>query len=233
MTDHQKGLLITTLGVLFIVPDSLFVRLIETDMLTVAFWRNLTSGIVAGIGLLVLARGRVRSAVRATGWQGLVYGLGGAASGVMFVAAVKLTSVANAVFIIAAMPLFAALFSWIGLGERISRRMVLTMLAVIAYGSGTDARTSIWGDAIALCLAAVFALALTAARTRRQVPMAPAVPFAFLGQRWCSIPSPMSGRCRTGNGSMWRCWSPCSPPCSPGRLSASIRASGCWRAAPL
>lgn len=187
MSDHQKGLLITTLGVLFIVPDSLFVRLIETDMLTVAFWRNLTSGIVATVGLLILARGRVWGSIRATGWQGLVYGFGVAASGVMFVAAVKLTSVANVVFIIAAMPLFAGLFSWMLLGERISRRMVLTMLAVavglavIAYGSGTDARTNVWGDAIALALAAVFALSLTAARTKRHVPMAPAVPFAFLG----------------------------------------------------
>lgn len=187
MTDHHKGLLITALGVLFIVPDSLFVRLIDTDMLTIAFWRNLTSGVVAAVGLMVLARGRVVASVRATGWQGVVYAGGVALSGVMFVAAVSLTSVANVVFIIAAMPMFAALFSWIGLGERITRRLLLTMLAVavglavIAYGSGTDERTNIVGDGIALALAAVFALALTAARTKRHVPMAPAVPFAFLG----------------------------------------------------
>lgn len=187
MTDHHKGLLITALGVLFIVPDSLFVRLIDTDMLTIAFWRSLTSGIVATIGLLILARGRVWGAVRATGWQGVVYSVGASASGVMFVAAVALTSVANVVFIIAAMPMFAAVFSWIGLGERITRRLLLTMLAVaaglavIAYGSGTDERTNIVGDLIALGIAMVFGLALTAARTKRHVPMAPAVPFAFLG----------------------------------------------------
>lgn len=187
MTDHHKGLLITALGVLFIVPDSLFVRLIDADMLTIAFWRSLTSGIVATIGLLILARGRVWRAVRATGWQGVVYSVGASASGVMFVAAVALTSVANVVFIIAAMPVFAAVFSWIFLGERITRRLLLTMLAVaaglavIAYGSGTDERTNIVGDLIALGIAMVFGLALTAARTRRHVPMAPAVPFAFLG----------------------------------------------------
>ncbi len=187
MTDHHKGLLITAMGVLFIVPDSLFVRLIDTDMLTIAFWRSLTSGIVATIGLLILARGRVWGAVRATGWQGVVYSVGASASGVMFVAAVALTSVANVVFIIAAMPMFAAVFSWIGLGERITRRLLLTMLAVaaglavIAYGSGTDERTNIVGDLIALGIAMVFGLALTAARTKRHVPMAPAVPFAFLG----------------------------------------------------
>ena len=190
LSDHAKGLLITTLGILFIVPDSLFVRLVDADTMTIAFWRNLTSGIVASAGLLLLTRGRPWGAVRATGWQGVVYAGGVALSGVMFVAAVKLTSVANVVFILAAMPIFAALFSRIALAERIGRRMVLTMaavavgLAVIAYGSGTDERTNIWGDLIAL----VFALALTAARTKRQVPMAPAVPFAFLAMALVLLP---------------------------------------------
>ena len=194
LSDHAKGLLITTLGILFIVPDSLFVRLVDADTMTIAFWRNLTSGIVASAGLLLLTRGRPWGAVRATGWQGVVYAGGVALSGVMFVAAVKLTSVANVVFILAAMPIFAALFSRIALAERIGRRMVLTMaavavgLAVIAYGSGTDERTNIRGDLIALGIAVVFALALTAARTKRQVPMAPAVPFAFLAMALVLLP---------------------------------------------
>ena len=194
LSDHAKGLLITTLGILFIVPDSLFVRLVDADTMTIAFWRNLTSGIVASAGLLLLTRGRPWGAVRATGWQGVVYAGGVALSGVMFVAAVKLTSVANVVFILAAMPIFAALFSRIALAERIGRRMVLTMaavavgLAVIAYGSGTDEGTNIWGDLIALGIAVVFALALTAARTKRQVPMAPAVPFAFLAMALVLLP---------------------------------------------
>ena len=194
LSDHAKGLLITTLGILFIVPDSLFVRLVDAATMTIAFWRNLTSGIVASAGLLLLTRGRPWGAVRATGWQGVVYAGGVALSGVMFVAAVKLTSVANVVFILAAMPIFAALFSRIALAERIGRRMVLTMaavgvgLAVIAYGSGTDVRTNIWGDLIALGIAVVFALALTAARTKRQVPMAPAVPFAFLAMALVLLP---------------------------------------------
>ncbi|MDE2648264.1 MAG: EamA/RhaT family transporter, partial [Paracoccaceae bacterium] len=37
MTDHFKGLLITTFGVLLVVPDSLFVRLIDADPMVTAF----------------------------------------------------------------------------------------------------------------------------------------------------------------------------------------------------
>lgn len=44
MNDHKKGLIITTLGVLFVVPDSLFVRLIEAEPMVTAFWRALTAG---------------------------------------------------------------------------------------------------------------------------------------------------------------------------------------------
>lgn len=188
MHDHTKGLLITTLGVLMIVPDALFVRLIDADPWTIAFWRTLSAGLVGTLGLLIVRRARALSAIRATGWQGLLYAGGVCTTGVMFVAAVSLTSVANVVFIIASMPVFAALFSRIVLGERIHARMVLTMcavavgLAMIGLGSGKQGSTvsRIEGDLIALGVAILFAAALTAARTRRDVPMAPAVPPAFL-----------------------------------------------------
>lgn len=187
MTDHAKGLLITTLGVLFIVPDSLFTRLIDADMVTVAFWRNATSGIVAVLVLLAVERKDIVRTVRATGRAGLIYGVIVALTGILFVFAVKLTSVANVVFILAAMPVFAAIFSWFMLGERIGSRMMATMLvvacgiAVIAYGSGSNEIASIEGDAIALAIAVIFAFALTVARRARSVSMMPAVPFAFLG----------------------------------------------------
>lgn len=44
MSDQAKGLLITCLGVLFVVPDSLFVRLIDAEALTIAFWRLFLAG---------------------------------------------------------------------------------------------------------------------------------------------------------------------------------------------
>lgn len=186
MSDHAKGLLITALGVLFIVPDSLFTRLIDTDMITVAFWRNLTSGVVAALVLLAVYRRRTPGIVRATGWAGLIYASIVALTGILFVFAVKLTSVANVVLILASMPMFAAVFSWFMLGERIGQRLVLTMLAVaggigvITYGSGENEIASIEGDAIALGIAAIFAFALTVARRARDVSMMPSVPFAFL-----------------------------------------------------
>jgi len=44
MTDHSKGLIITILAVLFIIPDSLFIRLLSADIYTIIVWRSFISG---------------------------------------------------------------------------------------------------------------------------------------------------------------------------------------------
>lgn len=186
MSDHSKGLLITLLGVLCVVPDSLFVRLIDADALTIAFWRLFIAGGVTA--LWVLLRGGLAPfrAVLATGWLGWVYMAGVGGSGILFVLAVSLTSVANVVFIIASLPVFAGLFSWLLMRERVGPRLKRAMvavavgLAVIAYGSGETAHASLTGDVLALLVSALFALALTAARRVRTTSMVPGMAMGYL-----------------------------------------------------
>lgn len=194
MTPHLKGILITSLGVLFVVPDSLFVRLIEADPLTIAFWRLLNAGILIGAGLLLWQGTAPFRAVLGTGRTGLVYGICTGLSGVMFVLALANTSVANVVFIIASMPVFAMIFSRVFLAEPITRRMLLTIcavaagLSIIAYGSGETKGASIKGDLMALAVSAAFAAGLTAARQMRHVSMVAAVPFAYIAMAVLILP---------------------------------------------
>lgn len=193
MTDQLKGLLITTLGALFVVPDSLFVRLIDADPLVISFWRGTLVGLAILIGLLASQGTAPFRAVLGTGRYGAIYILATGGSGILFVLAVSLTSVANVVFIIASMPVFAAIYSRVFLGEPISRRMIATMIAVfiglsvIAYGSGATAHASIIGDLVALSVSALFAAGLTAARRARPVSMVAGVPMAYLGASACLL----------------------------------------------
>jgi drug/metabolite transporter (DMT)-like permease len=187
MNDHLKGLAITTLGVLLVVPDSLFVRLIAAEPMVTAFWRGLTSGTFVLIVLLAMQGLNGFRAVLGTGWPGLIYTVLIGTTAPAFVLAVTNTSVANVVFIFASMPVFAALFSRVFLGEPIQLRMVLTMIAVIgglgviAYGS-TESQIASWrGDIWAVYVSAAFAAALTAVRRVRDVSMIPAIPFAYIG----------------------------------------------------
>ena len=111
MSEHLKGLLITALGVLFVVPDSLFVRLIDGDAASIAFWRGITAGGVILLGVLAMNGMRGFAEVARTGRPGLIYTVLIGATAPGFVFAVSLTSVANVVFILASMPVFAAIFS--------------------------------------------------------------------------------------------------------------------------
>ncbi len=186
MTDQTKGLLITFFGVLFVVPDSLFVRLIDADAWTIAFWRLLLAGGGTAVYLLLRSGTAPFRAVFVTGRFGAIYILGIGSSGILFVMAVSMTSVANVVFIIASLPIFAAVFSRIFLSEPFSQRTLLTMaavvpgLAVIAYGSGETEGASLAGDLLAFALSAVFAAALTAARHARGTSMVPGVAMGYV-----------------------------------------------------
>ena len=186
MTDTSKGLLITTVGVLLVAPDALFVRLIDADAMTIAFWRMFLSGAAVTLGFLIVKGTGPFRAVFSTGWIGLLYMSGIGLSGLLFTLAVTLTSVANVVFIIASLPVFATIYSRLFLSEPISPRMLVTMavvmagLGVIAYGSGETQNASWIGDCLALSVSALFAAALTAARRARHVSMVPAAALGYV-----------------------------------------------------
>ena len=187
MNSHLKGILITALGVLIVTPDSLFVRLIDGDPLVTGFWRGLIAGLVVFIAVLLFQGPRAFSVVFRSGKPGLIYMVLVASTAPAFALAVTNTSVANVVFILAATPIFAAIYGRIFLGEPIERRMVLTLivvvigLGVITIGSSESEIASWKGDLWAVYIAAAFAAALTAVRKIKDVSMVPAVPFAYIG----------------------------------------------------
>ena len=64
LPEHQKGLLLTTFGVLVLTPDSLLVRLADMDPFALLVWR----GVLQAVGILVLLAlfypGKVGSQIR-------------------------------------------------------------------------------------------------------------------------------------------------------------------------
>ena len=187
MSDYQKGLLITVCGVLLVTPDSLFVRLIETPPMAIAFWRSAVSGILI-LCFLLLFEGRSSFRVLfQMGIMGWVYCFLIGSTSPAFVLAVENTSVANVVFIFAAIPVFAAIYSRLFLGEHISTRLAITMIAVafglsvIAYGSSENEIAHWSGDLFALYIALAYAGALTILRGLKDISMVPAIPIGYLG----------------------------------------------------
>jgi drug/metabolite transporter (DMT)-like permease len=171
-TDHKKGLLITTIGGLILTVDIPLIRLADGEPWSILMVRNAATFAAAIVIWAVwrmitpsapkLVPGRTGIAVAA------LYGLGS----IFFVTAVFNTTTANLVFILAFNTMFAALLSWIFLGERPRRATLFAMAAmtigilVIVWDSiGTG---NLFGDLMAACSALAIAAAITISRSSGQ-----------------------------------------------------------------
>lgn len=183
-SDHAKGILITALGVLFISPDTVLIRLVQMDVWTLALWRG--SLMAAGItALLLCIYGRRTPAVfRAIGWIGLVLGLLFALNVLVFMTAVLNTKVANVLVIVATAPLFAAAYSYLFLKEAVAPRTWLAILVAISgvsllvwdgLGQGTGL-----GEAMALLAAIMLGAKFAIIRGRRTIDLIPAMALSGL-----------------------------------------------------
>jgi drug/metabolite transporter (DMT)-like permease len=189
LSDHRKGLALTTVGGLALSVDIPLVRLAEGNMWSILGVRSITTFTVT---LLILAAIRMIKGR----WPVLVPGKHGAAaaflygvSSVTFVLAVFNTATANVVFIVAFNPMFGALLSWIFLKERPSISTLMAMTAMI-FGVGLIVQDGIssghtFGDAMALLSALILAAAITVGRASRRdmgfVPLLAAIFPAILG----------------------------------------------------
>ncbi len=180
MTNQLKGVLITALGVLAIVPDSLMVRLIDADAMTIIFLRSGISCLVLMTYLLI-----TRSIPKILSRAAIIFALSEAAGSFLFIVALENTSVASTLFLVSTAPVFSAIISWLVLRERLNRRMVWTIIgalvgvAIIASGASGDNAHKLTGDLAALGVAVSLAIAFTAVRHTPSLPIVPALTIAY------------------------------------------------------
>ncbi len=171
-TDHAKGLLITGIGGLALTIDIPLLKLASGDAWSVLMVRTGTT-FLAALVIWAVWRLITPSAPKLVpGRKGLIvaglYGLGS----IFFITGVYNTTTANLVFILAFNTMFAALLSWIFLGERPRGGTLLAMAAMIfgiliivwdSVGSG-----NLFGDLMAACSALTIAAAITISRASRE-----------------------------------------------------------------
>jgi drug/metabolite transporter (DMT)-like permease len=181
VTDHAKGLLLTSLGVLVITPDALLIRLIAVDPWTLTFWRGLLSAIGLAAGLALLYRGRFLPMMAGIGAMGLLIGAVFGLGTVTFVWAMTHTTAANTLLIVSTGSMFGALFSWLLMREKLARRTLLAMigtlvgLLVLVAGDLGGGRWD--GDLSALATAALAGLTFSLVRKYSGIDMVPSLIF--------------------------------------------------------
>ena len=132
LTNKQKGLGLSLIGVLLITPDSLFLRLIDLDAWELVFYRGLVPFICLLIVLSFYYRSQFIKAFLILGIPGLIYAILIALGSTTFVISIENTYVANTLIMIALLPFATAILSSIFLKEHPSKRMWLTIIACFA-----------------------------------------------------------------------------------------------------
>jgi drug/metabolite transporter (DMT)-like permease len=167
-TNHAKGLLITGIGGLALTIDIPLLKLSGGEAWSVLLMRTGTT-FLSALVIWAIWRLITPSAPKLVpGRKGLIvaglYGLGS----IFFITAVYNTTTANLVFILAFNTMFAALLSWIFLGERprggtllAMAAMILGILIIVWDSVGTG---NLFGDLMAACAALSLAAAITISR---------------------------------------------------------------------
>ncbi|MCD6580907.1 MAG: DMT family transporter [Desulfuromusa sp.] len=178
LSDHRKGLLLTFIAVLILSPDALLVRLIQTDIWTLLFWRCLLTGIIMSLFLIVRYRRGFLRSFRAIGWTGLLSALTVTIGSLLFVGSLKHTAAANTLIILAATPVISSLLSWLFLREKIPLRTWLAISTcfggILLIFSGSLQSGLLLGDLMALGATTMWGSNLVIIRSGKNVNMIPA-----------------------------------------------------------
>lgn len=204
LPDHVKGLLLAALGGLMLTVDIPVLRLADGEPWSVMLTRSaIVVATVFAFVLFTRISGRKLPVLvpGMTGWiVTALYGL----SAITFLIAVFNTSTANLVFILAFNPMFAALLSWVFLGERpkpvtIAAMVIMAVGVLIIVHEGLGAG-HFFGDMLALASGFLIAAAITVTRasgedmgfTALVSAVAPlAVAIVMVGQGGYSVQQPL------------------------------------------
>ena len=170
--DRTKGIIITVLGVLFLIPDSLLVRLITATPLAICFWRGLLGGSLLLIIYLIYGLLSKDNKQLDFTLKEILIILCIALSTICFVLSVNYTTVANTLFLLSTAPFFSIFLSYFLLGEKIRLKdlcaslIALIGVFIISLGSQASNNTlaTSLGDLFGIGIAIFTALVLTLAR---------------------------------------------------------------------
>lgn len=159
-TTRIKGLTIAALGVLFIVPDALLVKITSVDPVVFLFWR----GLLLALSFFVISWARYRSRlvpeIRKCGRKGLFCAGAFAISTLGFVVGMKNTAAGNVLVILNTAPVIAAVIAWAVWKETLPRRTWVVILVCVTGATFMAVGEFGKGDPLGLLMAVVAATAL-------------------------------------------------------------------------
>ena len=179
LTNQQKGSLLAFIGVIFITPDSLFIRLANADTYQLLFYRGAIPFVAVFLALLIIYKSNFVRLFLNTGYAGIAYSLTFALTNITFIISIQNTNVANTLIMVALAPMFTAILSLIFLKENPEKKtwvaIIITTLAAIYIFYDSIQIGNFLGDIFGLITAiglAAGAVIVRSAKNRNLVPSA-------------------------------------------------------------
>ena len=179
LTEQQKGSLLAFVAVMFITPDSLFIRLSNVDTWGLVFYRGVIPFVVVFLGMLLIYKLNFFKMLFSSGYHGLLYIGTFSLTNITFVVSIQNTNVANTLVMIAMAPMLSAILGGIFLKELPDKKtwvaILITFLAALYIFYDSLQIGNFFGDILGLITAlglAVGAVTIRSSKNKNLVPAA-------------------------------------------------------------
>ena len=166
-------------AVMFITPDSLFIRLSNVDTWGLVFYRGIIPFLTVFFGMLLIYKLNFFKILFNSGYHGLLYVGTFSLTNITFVVSIQNTNVANTLVMIATAPILSAILGAIFLKEPPDRKtwisIIITFLAILYIFFDSIKLGNFFGDILGFVTAAglaVGAVTIRSAKSKNLVPAA-------------------------------------------------------------
>ncbi len=179
LTDQQKGSLLAFVAVMFITPDSLFIRISNIDTWGLVFYRGIIPFLTVFFVMLIIYKLNFFKILLDSSYHGIIYITTFSITNITFVVSIQNTNVANTLVMIATAPMLSAILSSIFLKETSDKKtwisVIVTFGAILYIFFDSLKLGNFYGDIMGFITAiglAIGAITIRSAKSKNLVPAA-------------------------------------------------------------
>ena len=188
LSNQKKGSLMAFVAVMFITPDSLFIRLSTIDTWSLVFYRGIIPFTIVFLGMIFIYQFKFFKMLFLNGYHGIAYILTFSITNVAFVVSIQNTNVANTLVMIATAPMLSAILSTIFLKENPDRKtwiaIIITFISVLYIFFDSIKIGNFYGDILGLIAALGLAIGAVIIRSGKKLNL---VPSAVIGKLFVAL----------------------------------------------
>ena len=183
LTDQKKGSIMAFVAVMFITPDSLFIRLSNVETWSLVFYRGIIPFVLVFIAMLLIYRLKFFNLLRSNGYYGFAYVLTFSVTNIAFVVSIQNTNVANTLIMIATAPMLSAILGSFFLKENPDKKtwvaIFITFFAALYIFYDSIRLGNFFGDILGFVAAMGLAVGAVIIRSAKKLNL---VPSAVVGK---------------------------------------------------